>query len=107
MKISIAKICKKMAVTRDDGEKINKVLSEKWDDETVFDIDFNNILVASVSFMDEAFGKLAMQHTKKDLQKKLKFQNILDYDRALLNDILYSRLRQKELREDGTSVRNG
>lgn len=105
MKINIAKRCKKKTVTRDDGEKINKVLSKKWKAEATFNIDFDNILVASVSFMDEAFGKLALRHTKKDLQKKLRFQNILNYDRALLNDILSSRFRQKELGESGASIK--
>jgi hypothetical protein len=55
--------------------------------------------------MDGAFGKLALRYTKEDLQGKLKFKNILDYDRALLNDILYSRLRQKALGENGASIR--
>lgn len=104
MKIDITKVCGKRTVTRDDGEKINKLLIENWEEEQVFDIDFDNILVASVSFMDEAFGKLGLQFSKQELQKKLKFKNILDYDRALLNDILYSRFRQKELGENGASI---
>jgi len=104
MKINIAKICKKKTITRDDGEKINKILNEKWNNEATFNINFNNILVASVSFMDEAFGKLALRYNKEDLQKKLKFQNILEYDRALLNDILSSRFRQKSLGENGASI---
>ena len=55
--------------------------------------------------MDEAFGKLALKHSKEDLQKKLKFEDIVDYDRALLNDILHSRFRQKELGENGASLK--
>lgn len=95
MKINISSMCGEKTVTRDDGEKINKILSEKWGEESTFDIDFDNLLVASVSFMDEAFGTLALEHSKEDLQKKLKFSNIVDYDRALLNDILYSRFHRK------------
>lgn len=101
MNINIKNICGKKTVTRDDGEKVNKILSEKWNNETTFQIDFSNVLVASVSFMDEAFGKLALKHTKQDLQSKLKFKNMVKYDKALLNDILYSRFRQKELGENG------
>jgi hypothetical protein len=104
MKIDIAKICKKKTVTRDDGEKLNKILGEKWDEASSFDIDFNNVLVASVSFMDEAIGKLALKYTKEDLKKKIKVKNILDYDRALLNDILQSRFRQKSLGQNGASI---
>lgn len=104
MNINVTEICGKRTVTRDDGEKIHKRLNENWDKEEGFDIDFNNLLVASVSFMDEAFGQIALQHTREDLQNKLRFINILEYDRALLNDILDSRLRQKNLGENGPSL---
>jgi len=105
MRIDITKICEKRTVTREDGEKINEILNKEWNEEENFNINFDNILVASVSFLDEAFGKLALQHTKEDLQKKLKFENIVEYDRALLNDILYSRFRQKALGENGPSIK--
>jgi hypothetical protein len=104
MKILIKKICGKRTATRDDGKKINEILTKKWNKEQILDVDFDSVLVASVSFMDEAFGKLALRYTKEDLQRKLKFKNIVDYDRALLNDILYSRLRQKALGENGQST---
>lgn len=95
MKLDIQQICGKNTVTREDGRAINRILDENWDQAAVLEIDFGNILVASVSFIDEAFGKLALKHTKEDLQKKLVFENMVTYDRKLLNDILLSRLRQK------------
>jgi hypothetical protein len=107
MKIDIKEISKKRTVTREEGEIIQKLLNEAWNKEENFIIDFDNVLVASVSFLDEAFGQLALRHTKEDLQKKLKFENIVDYDKALLNDILYSRLRQRELGENGVSIHKG
>lgn len=97
MKINIANITKKRTVTRDEGEIIQKIITDAWDKEDKFIINFNHVLVASVSFMDEAFGMLALKHTKDDLKNKLKIENIVDYDRALLNDILQSRFRQGEL----------
>lgn len=106
MKINIKGISKKKTVTRDEGEKIQKILNEAWDKEDKFVVDFDNLLVASVSFLDEAFGKLALRHNREVLQKKLIFENMVEYDRALLNDILYSRLRQRELGEDGPSMHN-
>jgi hypothetical protein len=106
MNIDINDMCGKKTVTRDDGERVNKILTDKWDYEKTFQIDFSNVLVASVSFMDEAFGKLALKHSKEDLQKKLKFKNIVKYDKALLNDILHSRFRQKELGQNGASIKS-
>jgi hypothetical protein len=39
-------------------------------------VDFSNILIASVSFMDQAFGKMAFEYSKEDLRKKLLFINM-------------------------------
>ena len=100
MKINIKQVCQKKTVTRTDGEKIYTLLTQAWDTEEVFSVNFGNILIASVSFMDEAFGKLATQYTKEELQAKLKFENIVEYDRALLNDVLLARLRQKFLEKN-------
>jgi len=95
MKLDISKICDKKTVTRDDGKKINEILTAEWEKQKEFTIDFDNILIASVSFMDEAFGSLALKYSKEELQKKLRIEHILPYDKALLNDILVSRFRQK------------
>ncbi len=97
MKIDIQNVCDKKMVTREDGQIINRILTEHWDKTRKFHIDFGNLLIASVSFIDEAFGKLAMCHTSEDLKQKLVFQNMVPYDRRLLNDILISRLRQQTL----------
>jgi len=50
MKIDLKKLCGKRTVTRKDGEQIKKLISESWNKETKISIDFNNILIASVSF---------------------------------------------------------
>ncbi len=103
MKIDLKKTCAKKTITRKDGEKIKSLISKSWDRENKITIDFNNILIASVSFIDEAFGKLAFDHPKEDLKRKLSFENIEEYDKALLNDILLSRYKQKALWENGKS----
>lgn len=102
-KIDLKKTCKKRTVTRKEGEQIKKRISDLWDKQDKIVIDFNNISIASVSFFDEAFGKLAFKYPKEKLQKKLSFDNIEEYDRALLNDILISRYHQKELGKNGLS----
>jgi ABC-type phosphate transport system auxiliary subunit len=105
VRVNINDVCDKRTVTRDDGEKINEVLRKNWNKVKTFEIDFDNLLVASVSFLDEAFGRLALEHTKETLQEKLRFENIQEYDRALLNDILSSRFRQKALGQNGPSAK--
>jgi len=103
MKIDLKKTCQKKTITRTDGAKVKSLISKSWDKEKKILIDFNNILIASVSFIDEAFGKLAFDYPKEDLRRKLSFENINDYDKALLNDILLSRYKQSELGENGKS----
>ena len=103
MKIDIKKRCGKQTVTRDDGKQINTLISASWGKDEKIAVDFNNILIASVSFLDEAFGKLAFDYPKEDLKKKLSFINIEEYDRVLLNDILFSRYHQKKLGKNGVS----
>lgn len=103
MDIDLKKECGKKTITRQDGDAINKMILEAWDKEEKITINFSNILIASVSFLDEAFGQLTFEHPKKKLMEKLFFNNMQEYDRALLNDILISRYRQKDLGQNGIS----
>ncbi len=93
-------------VSREDGQAIAKKLLKAMEKEDKVVIDFDNILIASVSFFDEAIGKLAFKYSREVLAKKLSFENIEAYDRALLNDILISRYHQKDLGQDGISDNN-
>ncbi len=85
MKIDIIKISGKKIVTRGDGEKINDILTAKWNAEKIINIDFDNVLVASVSFMDEAFGKLALKYDREDLKKEFYSFSYKDYLRNAIN----------------------
>jgi len=105
MRINLQDKCQKRTITREDGDHINRAIVEAWDKQNKVTVDFSNILIASVSFLDEAFGKLAFLYTKEDLTNKLAFENLEKYDRALLNDILLSRYHQKEMRQNGFSRR--
>jgi hypothetical protein len=95
--ININSYCEKNVVTREDGKKVHDYIVSKWVDSEKIEIDFGNVLIASVSFFDEIFGKLAFEYTRNELTSKLQPVNMQEFDRALLNDILKSRLRQKEL----------
>lgn len=95
MIIDLKDFCYKRAVTGEDGQKIHKVIQDSWDNEDKITINFSNILIASVSFFEEAFGKLTFKYPINMLKEKLIFENMDNYDKALLNDILTSRYRQK------------
>ena len=101
--INLKRECGKKTITRKDGEHIKFLITDSWEKEKKITIDFSNLLVASVSFIDEAFGKLAFNFRKEELTQKLSFENIKDYDKALLNDILISRYKQSDVGENGKS----
>jgi len=103
MRINLKDKCGKDTITREDGQVINDLIKNSWDKEDKIIIDLNNITIASVSFLDEAFGKLAFDYPRDEIVKKLSFENIQDYDRALLNDILISRYHQKDVGANGHS----
>lgn len=106
MNIDLQKFCGKQTITRDDGEKVRDLIFFNWKKHDKIVLDFKNIQIASVSFIDEAFGMLANGFTRGELKDKLEFTNMDDYDKYLLNDILLSRFRQKEAKKNpsGTGV---
>ena len=96
MIIDIEITCGKNIITRQDGEVIRDIIFNSWEKESRIILDFKNIQIASVSFIDEAFGMLANMYTREELKAKLDFVNMDVYDKQLLNDILISRFKQKE-----------
>ncbi len=100
MKEKIIKIdehCGDNRVSREDGLRMREWIQKEWGKHDRFVFDFNNILIASVSFMDEAFAKLAFEYNRDELAGKLKFENLRPFDRALLNDLVMARIRETTL----------
>jgi len=98
--INIIETCGKNIVTRDDGKVVHDLIIDQWNKVDTIRIDFGNVLVASVSFFDEIFGQLALEYSRGELTKKIDVDNIQEFDRALLNDIIRSRLRQREYKTE-------
>ena len=96
MTINLKEKCGRRTISRQDGRLVADLISDGLKKHKSITINFDNIMIASVSFFDEAFGKLAFQYPKEALKKKLVFEKIDKYDRALLNDILLSRYCQQE-----------
>lgn len=102
--LNIEQVAGNKTVSRADGKIIYEKIKELWNTNDQVLVDFGNLVIASVSFMDEVFGHLALEYPGEELRKKLKLLHINDYDRALLNDIILSRVRQRNLearRRDG------
>lgn len=95
--INIEQISAKNTVSRTDGRTVCEKIKELWEGSDQITINFANLIIASVSFMDEAFGHLALEYSQDDLKRKLKFVGMNEYDRALLNDIIILRVRERKL----------
>ncbi len=93
-KLKIKDICGTNTVTRSDGRKIHRFLLDHWGKAQTIEVDFGNLVIASVSFLDEAIGQLALRYKRKELVSKLKLRRISSRDKRLLNDIFLSRYRQ-------------
>lgn len=98
--LNIEQISGKKTVSREDGGLVYEKIKALWQEYDRISVNFANLLVASVSFMDEAFGQLAIEHSQEELRNKLEFVNMSRFDRALLNDIIISRIRQRLLKKN-------
>ena len=94
IKLKIKDICGTNTVTRSDGKKIHQALLDHWETADTIEVDFGNLVIASVSFLDEAIGQLALRYKRSELVSKLKLLRISSRDKRLLNDIFISRYRQ-------------
>ena len=97
--LDIKKIAGTDTVSREHGRKIRKMIEPLLKTKYHIRIDFSNLSIASPSFIDEAFAKLLLKHSLDDVRDKLSFVNMTEFDRALLNDLVVARLRERNLLE--------
>jgi hypothetical protein len=80
---------------RDAGRKIRKIIEDNWDKEEIFVVYFEGRSVDSVSFFDEAFALLLRKGISIELLKeRLRFPDINESDKMLLNFSLAKRLEE-------------
>lgn len=86
-------------VSREHGKEIRKIIELHFKLKHRVIIDFSNLTIASPSFIDEAFAKLLLKYSLVDIRDKLSFINMTEFDRALLNDLVRARIRERDLLE--------
>ncbi len=102
-RLSVAKICGANRVSRPDGEALRHLLETHWNDREPLILDFDGVVIASVSFFDESFGVLALRHPLAELTQRIKVENIKPPDRRLLNSIVLARDRERVAATRGTT----
>ncbi len=93
-RLKIKEMCGTNTVTRADGKKVHQFLLDNWEKAQAIEVDFGNLVIASVSFLDEAIGQLALRFKRQELVAKLRLRRISLRDKRMLNDIFISRYRQ-------------
>ncbi len=97
-KLLVAQVCHAARVSRRDGEALRHLLEKNWSDPEPVVLDFEGVVIASVSFFDESFGVLAQHHPLAELTRRIRVENIQPDDRRLLNTIVLAREREREAR---------
>lgn len=95
-RLTVTQVCGQSRVTRDDGARLRAAIVAAWSDAEPLEIDFEGVSIASVSFFDEAFARLALEHPLDVLRRRLKLTGLTPQDRKLLNTLLQSRSRERE-----------
>jgi hypothetical protein len=76
-------------------------MEEHWNDAEPMVLDFDGVVIASVSFFDESFGLLALRYPLRELTRRFKVENINAPDRRLLNTVVLARERERDARPEG------
>lgn len=97
--IDIKKLAGTDTVSREHGKKIRKIIELFWKAKDRIIVDFSNLSIASPSFIDEAFAKLLLKYPLDEIKDKLSFVNMTAFDRALLNELVRARIRERNLLE--------
>ena len=95
MELKVAEICGESRVFREDGLKLRREIERQWSRAEVIGVDFQNIRIASASFLDEGIAVLGLMLSVDEIKRKLKIRNITEPDRALLNHLILSRARER------------
>jgi len=95
-KIVVSEVVGRKISSRTDGKLFRQKLLEMMKKEKRIVLDFTGLEIASVSFLDEAFGRLTDEFSLEELKDRLAFENMDDGDRKLLNFVILSRYKEKE-----------
>lgn len=105
MVLKVVETCGTARVSRKDGERLRAKIEELWSAEEPLDLDFENVRIASVSFLDEGIAVLALRYSLDEIKRRLRVTNIRPFDRRLLNELLIARARESHFRGEPQTSR--
>lgn len=95
LKEKVGEYCvdRKNEETHRDGLSILEFINNRWDEEKEFVISLNGVKIITPSFIDEAFGKLALYHALPEMREKIKFENVDNETKSRINQIVANRIK--------------
>ncbi|MCB0413151.1 MAG: DUF4325 domain-containing protein [Bdellovibrionales bacterium] len=99
MRLNVRDICGQDIISRDAGLKFRKVLLSNWKNKSI-EIELGDQVIGSASFFDEAIALLIKREKKsiQEITKKLKFVDITNEDKKILNYVLMARISENEIK---------
>ncbi|PCC98990.1 STAS-like domain-containing protein [Halopseudomonas pelagia] len=81
------------AISMNSGQKIKSEINKLWEKEDTISVNFEGIDVFASPFFNASIGALLKDKTIEQLQGKLKFINISDHGRRLLNLVIQNAIK--------------
>ena len=94
-RIDVIALCGAARISRDDGQRLRLEVEKHWHDPEPITVDFGNVTIASLSFLDEALGILALRHSLDEIRQRVRVENIKEPDRAVLNRLMLTRADER------------
>jgi len=96
VQLRLTDVCPNSRVFRADGERLRLAIEDSWARDGVCEVDFENIRIASLSFLDEGIAVLTKRMPVDELRSRLHIVNMTDPDRRLLDEQIAARAARGE-----------
>jgi len=81
-------------MSREEGAVFRTLITQLWSQCSEIILDFADIDFLSISFLDEAIGKIFLEKPSDEVFTKLKIRNLSDSGSSTLKSIASARVRQ-------------
>ncbi|MDP3730773.1 MAG: STAS-like domain-containing protein [Candidatus Omnitrophota bacterium] len=78
------------------GQHIRQVILDNWNKAGKIEISFDGVKLSTLSFIDEAFAKLAINYSLEQLKSKLIFSQIDEETKNKINKGIEVRIQQRQ-----------
>lgn len=93
--LRVGDVCPESRVFRVDGQHLRAAIESAWAEDSPVELDFDNELIASISFLDEGIAALFVDYDAEGIRERLHITNLTASDRKMLNELVAKRRAQR------------